>query len=209
MSNNIKIRWNKVYEENEDKELGWYQNRAKPSLELLAKTNIRKEDIILDVGSGTSVFISNLLALGYRNIIATDISEIALRKSKDKLGEKSKLVTFIEDDVTQPSKINKLKNIAVWHDRAVFHFLTKDKERRAYLETLNNVLRTGGYIIIGTFSLESPKKCSGLDVVNYNAEMLEKFFDSNYTLQASFDYMHYTPLGNKRPFVYALFKRVE
>lgn len=208
MSNNAKTHWDNVYVENEDKELGWNQDRATPSLELLAKTNIRKDDIILDVGSGTSVFIIDLLTLGYRNIIATDISEIALKKSKDKLGEKSKLVTFIQDDVTHPSKISKLIDIAVWHDRAVFHFLTKDEERRAYLETLNNVLRTGGYIIIGTFSLEAPKKCSGLDVVNYNAEMLENFFGSNYTLQTSFDYMHYTPSGNKRPFVYALFKRI-
>lgn len=210
MKNEIKEHWDKAYAENDENELGWYQDRATPSLELLTKTDVKKGDIILDVGSGTSIFINDLIDSGFRNIIATDISEVALTKAKEKLGnEKSKLIKFILDDITKSTKIKKLKNIALWHDRAVFHFLTEEAQRKSYKETLNEILKIGGYVIIGTFSLEAPKQCSGLDVSHYNVEMLANFFGQNYKLQDSFDYMHYTPSGKERQFTYALFKRLK
>ena len=173
----------------------------------MAKTALGKEDLILDVGSGTSVFVPNLLDLGYRNIVATDISEVALNKSKQKLGGKAGLVAFIVDDIAHSTKVRDLRNVALWHDRAVFHFLTKPEERQAYLETLKKVLKAGGYVIISTFSLEGPKKCSGLDVVNYDANQLAQFLGPDFILRESFNYRHPLPSGQERTFVYALFER--
>ena len=208
MNEAMQEHWNKIYSENDERDLSWYQDNALPSLKLLAKASIAKDELILDIGSGTSVFISNLLDAGYKNIVAADISEVALNKSKEKLGkEKSMNVSFIVDDIAHSTKVNNLSNVAVWHDRVVFHFLTKSGEHKSYLETLNKVLKIGGYVIIATFSMDGPKRCSGLDVINYNAETLEKFFGQGYELKGSFNYKHHTQSGKERPFVYVLFNR--
>ncbi len=210
MKDNLKEHWNKVYSENDEKELSWYQEKSVPSLKLLSKASVAKDSLILDIGSGASVFVKDLLDLGYTSIIASDISEIALNKSRNKLGkDKAKMVTFIVDDVTNSTRIKNLKDVSVWHDRAVLHFLTKSEQRKAYLETLNKVLKTNGYAIIGTFSLEGPRKCSGLEVVNYSADILAELLGISYKLEESFNYTHQTFSGNERPFVYALFKKVD
>jgi ubiquinone/menaquinone biosynthesis C-methylase UbiE len=160
------------------------------------------------VGTGASTFIDYLINQGFSNIIATDISEIALNKLKEKLGkEKASRVRWIVDDITQPTHTQNLRDISVWHDRAVLHFLLKENQQRVYLSTLKKVIKKGGYVIIAAFSLEGAKKCSGLDVKNYDQKMLAKFLGEDFRLLEYFDYTHHMPSGETRPYMYTLFQK--
>jgi ubiquinone/menaquinone biosynthesis C-methylase UbiE len=160
------------------------------------------------VGAGASTFIDYLINQGYSNIIATDISEIALNKLKERLGnEKASPVRWIVDDITQPAHIQNLRDIAVWHDRAVLHFLLEENQRQMYLSTLKKVIKKDGYVIIAAFSLKGAKKCSGLNVKNYDQNMLAEFLGKDFSLLDYFDYTHYMPSREPRPYVYALFQR--
>ncbi len=206
----MKEHWDEMYTRLETTDLGWYEERPESSIRLLSKCNINKNEYILDVGAGASTFIDYLVDQGFRNIIATDISEIALNKLKERLGEeKASLVTWIVDDITRPVHIQDLRNIAVWHDRAMLHFLVKEKEQRMYLSTLKKVLKKGGYVIIAAFSLKGAKKCSGLDVKNYDQTMLAEFLGEDFRLLEFFDYLYYMPSGQARPYIYTLFQRIE
>lgn len=204
---NAEEHWNNVYDSKEVTQLGWYEESPDKSLELFDKCNINENDKILDVGAGTSTLTDNLIKKGYKKIIVTDISKEALRKLKERLGEKASLVTFIVDDITQPKHLNELKDVAIWHDRAVLHFLTEEKERKAYLSTLLQVVRTGGYVIIATFALDGAPKCCGLDIRRHNVDMIQEFLGAEFILKEHFNYLYNTPSGNKRPYVYALFQR--
>ncbi len=208
MNNSMKEHWNKVYSSKEVKKLGWYEEIPAPSLELLSKCNISQDVPILDVGAGVSTFIDSLIEEGFKNIIATDICEIALSKLKERLGkEKASLIKWIVDDITQPARIQNLKDVAVWHDRALLHFLLEDDERNMYLSTLKKVVREGGYVIIAAFSLRGVKKCSGLNVKNYDQNSLAKFLGEDFELLEYFDYMYHMPSGELRPYIYTLFQK--
>ena len=127
---NYKNHWNKVYSRSEINKLGWYEEISQPSLDLIKKYNIKKNTAVLDVGSGTTTLIEGLIKEGYKNIIAVDISDVALEKSRERLkDEEAKLVKWIVDDITNPQHINKLESINLWHDRTVLHFLTDEKQR--------------------------------------------------------------------------------
>lgn len=204
-----KEHWNKVYSSKEVNKLGWYEETPDKSLKLIEKCNINKSDRILDVGVGASTLIDNLIEMGYRNITATDFSERALNKLEMRLGAKASLVDFVIDDLTQPKHLNELRNVALWHDRAVLHFLTEESERGAYLSILLQVVRTGGYVIIATFSLEGAPKCSGLDVRRYDQKMLQEFLGDEFRLIEHFDYIYHMPSGDTRPYIYTLFKRIK
>ncbi|MFQ6062282.1 MAG: hypothetical protein ACE5J9_03795, partial [Methanosarcinales archaeon] len=134
-------------------------------------------------------------------------SEIALNKLKERLREKASLVKFIVDDITQPTQINNMGNITVWHDRACLHFLLEETQRYAYLTTLKKVVKKGGYVIIATFSLKGAKRCSGLDVKRYDQNMLAEFLGNDFELLKYFEYMYSMPSGEIRPYIYTLFQR--
>jgi len=207
MNTSIKEHWNEIYEALDPDELTWYEEIPAPSMKLLSKCNIHKDEPILDVGAGASTFIDNLIEQGFENIIATDISNIALNKLKERLGkEKAAKVRWVADDITQPAHIQNLRDIAVWHDRAVLHFLLEENQQHTYLSTLKKVIKKGGYVIIAAFSLKGAKKCSGLDVKNYDHNMLAKFLGEDFTLLEYFDYTYYMPSGEPRPYIYALFQ---
>lgn len=160
------------------------------------------------MGAGVSTFIDYLIEKGFSNIIATDISKIALNKLKERLGkEKASKVRWIVDDITQPFYIQNLRDISVWHDRAVLHFLLKENQQQIYLSTLKKVIKKGGYVIIAAFSLEGAKKCSGLDVKNYDQNMLAEFLGEDFSLLEYFDYTYYMPSGEPRPYIYTLFQK--
>jgi ubiquinone/menaquinone biosynthesis C-methylase UbiE len=208
MDSSMKEHWDEIYEALDADELTWYEEIPEASIKLLSKCHINKDESILDVGVGASTFIDYLINQGFSNIIATDISEIALNKIKERLGEeKASLVRWIVDDITQPTHIQNLRNIAVWHDRAVLHFLLKENQQQMYLSTLKKVVKKGGYVIIAAFSLKGAKKCSGLNVKNYDQNMLAEFLGEDFSLLDSFDYTHYMPSREPRPYVYALFQR--
>ncbi len=208
MNNSMKEHWHKVYSSKEVNKLGWYEEVSAPSLELLSKCNINRDAPILDVGAGASTFIDSLIEAGFKNIIATDICEIALSKLRERLGkEKASLIKWIVDDITQPARIQNLKDVAVWHDRALLHFLLEDGERNMYLSTLKKVVREGSYVIIAAFSLKGVQKCSGLNVKNYDRNSLAKFLGEDFELLEYFDYMYHMPSGELRPYIYTLFQK--
>ncbi len=209
MSDAMKDHWESVYESKEIKKLGWYEEAPEPSIRLISKCGIDKNDPILDAGAGASTLIGYLLDEGYRNVIAVDISEAALKKLRERLGEeKSRSVKYVADDITEPRHMESLGDIALWHDRALLHFLLGEKERRSYLRILRRLVRKGGYVIIAVFSLTGAKKCSGLDVMNYDEKMLSDFLGEDFRLVEHFDHTYYTPSGEERPYVYTLFERI-
>lgn len=208
MNNAMKDHWDNVYASNELNKLGWYEEVAEPSIRLISIMPINKDDPIVDVGAGASTLIDYLLKLGYENITAVDISEYALNKLKERLGaNKGSRVNWIVDDITQPRHLVNLSNIALWHDRALLHFLLKENERQMYLTTLKKVVKKGSHVIIACFSSTGAKMCSGLNVMNYDQNMLSDFLGEGFDLVEYFEYMHYTPSGEKRPYIYTLFKK--
>ena len=208
MDKEMKEHWNSIYASRQVCSLGWYETKATPSIDLLAKCKIDAADPILDVGAGASMFIDYLVGEGYTNIFAADISEKALGKLKDRLGpEKAKKVKWIIDDITQPKIINSLRDIALWHDRAMLHFLLEPQQQQAYLYTLKKVTMKGGYVIIAAFSLKGMNQCSGLTVKNYDQNMLADFLGDEFRLLEFFDYLYQMPSGNTRPYIYTLFQR--
>ena len=208
MKKTMKEHWNKVYSSNDTRKLGWYEEIPEPSIKLLSKCNISKNSAILDVGAGETTLIDFLIDSGYTNITVADISEVALGKLKERLGkEKSLLVKWIVDDLTQSEHISQLEDIALWHDRAALHFLVKESWQQTYFVTLKNVVQKGGYVIIAAFTIGGAKKCSGLDVVNYDRGMLSERLGDDFKLIETFDHIYHMPSGNTRPFIYTLFQR--
>ncbi len=208
MNDSMKEHWDEIYEALDADELTWYEEIPEASIKLLSKCHITKDESILDVGAGASTFIDYLINGGFSNIIATDISEIALDMLKKRLGkEKASLVRWLVDDITRPVHIQNLRDIAVWHDRAVLHFLLEESQQRMYLSTLKKVIKKGGYVIIAAFSLKGAKKCSGLDVKNYDQNKLAEFLGKDFSLLEYFDYIHYMPSREPRPYIYTLFRK--
>ncbi len=204
----MKEHWNEIYEALDVDELTWYEEIPEPSIRLLSRCHINKNESILDVGAGASTFIDYLINQGFTNIIAADISEIALNRLKERLGKaKASCVRWIVDDITRPIHIQNLRDIAVWHDRAVLHFLLEENQQMMYLSTLRKVIKKGGYVIIAAFSLKGAKKCSGLDVKNYDQNMIARFLGEDFDLLEYFDYTYHMPSGEPRPYTYALFQK--
>jgi len=205
---NYQNHWNKVYSKSKINKLGWYEESPEPSLGLIKKCNLKKDAVILDVGSGVTTLIEKILEQGYNNIIATDISEIALIKAMEKLKTaKAKSVKWIVDDIINSEYLTEPGIIDLWHDRTVLHFLTQENQKDGYLSTLKRLVKVGGFVIIAVFSLEGAKKCSGLDVVNYDQTMISQFLGDNFELMEHFPYLYIQPSGGARPYVYTLFRR--
>jgi len=205
----LKNHWEKVYANSEETKLGWYQKNANPSLQLISQSDISKNELILDIGSGASILIDELVSLQYRNIIATDISEKALEITKNRLSKKQlEKINWIIDDLTNPTELVKIREVALWHDRAVLHFLTSEKGRNSYLNLLNTCLKRGKYVIIAAFNFDSVDKCSGLFVEKYDKEKLQVFLGQNYNLLDHFNYDYVMPSGAIRHYIYTLFQKM-
>lgn len=204
-----KQHWDAAYEKTATTNLGWYEENAPESLQLIEELQLPKTATILNVGAGSTKLIDNLIALQYTNIIASDISTAALKNLQTRLGKDSENVTFIVDDLTNSQKINQLKNIDVWNDRAVLHFFLSEKDRNAYVDLLKKVVKINGHVIIAAFALNGAKKCCGLDVFRYDVEMLQELLGSDFQLQKSFDHTFTNPNGDPRPYVYTVFKRIK
>ena len=207
---NYKDHWDNVYSSAEISKLGWYEVNPEASLKLIKKCKLNKSDVIIDIGSGASTIIDKLIDGGFENIIAADISKNALGELKKYLGnERSSKIKFIVDDLSILSaKLSKLK-VDLWHDRTLLHFLITEEQRDGYLANLRNAVKLKGYVIIAVFSLEGAKKCSGLDVKNYDQNMIADFLGDEFNLLEYFQYTYIQPSGNERPFVYTLFRRVK
>lgn len=201
--------WNRIYARSPITQLGWYEPVATLSVGLIEQCGVSKQFPIVDIGSGASSLVANLLALGYTNLYAVDISAVALEKAQNLLtAEQAAKVHWLVDDITSPTTSRQLENIAVWHDRAMLHFLIDDTHRQTYHSLLNNAVMPGGFVILAAFALEGAEKCSGLPVQRYSAAGLGAFLGSGFRLIEHLDYLYRMPSGDTRPYVYARFQKL-
>ena len=201
MNYNLKLHWEKIYDEKNEDEVSWFQKETNESIKMIQSTGIDNPKII-DVGSGRSKLLKNLIEIGYNHITYLDISESALEKSKEFLGEESKKVRWISKDVLSFMTDEKFD---IWHDRAVFHFLNEENLIRKYIEIVEKNISENGHLIIGTFSENGPLKCSGLDVKRYSEKVIEKIFNRSFKLIDSFYYDHVTPFNTTQNFLFSHF----
>jgi SAM-dependent methyltransferase len=200
-----KSHWESVYNRKSAQETSWYQLEPRLSIDLIEKTGVDRNEAIIDVGGGASVLIDFLLDLGYSDLTVMDISASALQQVRQRLGHKASTVDWIEADVTDfaPGR-----TFDLWHDRAVFHFLTEDEDRANYLQALNEALKPRGWVIMAAFALDGPEKCSGLKIVQYDAERLGKELGENYRLERQVKEMHVTPAGHHQSFGFYCFRKM-
>ena len=194
-----KSHWEKIYSEKSPKEVSWTQEVPETSIEFFNDFKLSKTSPIIDVGGGESKFVDYLLAEGYQNISVLDISENAIKRAKDRLGEKSKNIEWIVCDIND---FNPKKKYALWHDRAVFHFLTSSVEINRYVE---NVKLNSENFIVGTFSTSGPKKCSGLEISQYDKNLLSKLFEESMTIKKVEYINHITPFETTQNFIFCSF----
>ena len=210
MNEKIREHWDKVYSGEDLTKLGWYEETPDPCLELLAECKFRRTDPVIDVGCGTSMFIDNLISLGYSNIIALDISQKPLDKIRERLGKTiSSRIQFIAGDITEPASLGIGRELGLWHDRAMLHFLTDEISQNAYATAIRRNVRVGGYLIIAAYSDDGAKRCSGMSVHNYNEKTLSELVGEDFEIIKNFKYVYRMPSGGKRPYVYCLFRRVK
>jgi cyclopropane fatty-acyl-phospholipid synthase-like methyltransferase len=207
MTSDLKEHWNTAYNK-EDEQLGWFEANPMQTMELVKACNLQKDATILNVGAGTTTLIDTLLEEGYTNIIANDLSDLALEKLKQRIRKSHNYnLTCIKDDLTNPQKINKLQNIDLWIDRAVLHFFLTQEEQKSYFSLIQKTVSNNGYVIIAVFSLEGAQKCCGLDLKRYNLEMLQNNLGTHFRLIKTFNHTFINPFGGERPYIYTLFQR--
>lgn len=199
---NRKDHWERIYQKHSPTEVGWYQSYPERSLKLIYNTGADTDSSIIDVGGGTSTLAKHLLDKGYEKLAVLDISGNSIERAKSQLDEKSREINWIEADVT---KFSFTEQYDIWHDRAVFHFLTKAEDRKGYITSLNQALKLNGHLIIATFSLDAPPKCSGLSVVRYSSETLQSELGDNFILAEAVVEDHVTPSWVKQNFIFCRF----
>ncbi|MGE5105903.1 MAG: class I SAM-dependent methyltransferase [Sphingobacteriales bacterium] len=199
---NSKEHWEKVYSTKSSGEVSWYQQEPKTSLAFFKELAIPKDAAIIDVGGGDSNLVDYLLNKGYGNITVLDVSEKALEKTKNRLGEKAGLVNWVIADVNSFESASKFD---VWHDRALLHFLNDEAAQKKYLEIANKHLNHNAKIIIGTFSDEGPEKCSGLPVKRYNENSLSNLVKNYFKKIKCITTDHITPFNTIQHFLFCSF----
>lgn len=195
-----KTHWEKTYAGRKANELSWYQTHLEQSLALIQATGAGEDAQIIDVGGGASTLVDDLLAAGFHHVSVLDISTAAIRDARTRLGQRADEVTWLETDIMRVSLPR--HHYDVWHDRAVFHFLTGADDRRRYVETVDHAVKPGGHVIVATFGPRGPLRCSGLDIVRYTPEGLHHEFGADYRLVRSVTEDHVTPAGKHQEFIY-------
>lgn len=204
MTESRRAHWDEVYRTKAPSEVSWYEPAPERSLALIRATDIAASDAIIDVGGGASGLAEELLRAGYRDLTVLDISGAVLEAVRRRLGERASAVSLLQQDITafQPAR-----RYSLWHDRAVFHFLTEPEDRRRYLDALRAGLLRQGHLILATFGPSGPQRCSGLPVVRYDAGALAAELGSGFRLVDSFLAAHRTPWNAEQEFLYARFSR--
>lgn len=195
-----KTHWNKVYAGKTVDRVTWYQANPRQSLDMIAATGVPGDSAIVDVGGGMSLLADNLLNAGYQRLTVIDISGNALRSSQDRLGEAANNVTWLEADIREAHLPE--NHYALWHDRAVFHFLTDAQDQQRYVVAVRRSLRLGGHVILSTFALDGPSRCSGLDVKRYGEDEIKTVFGDGFQLVSSVNELHDTPWDTTQKFTY-------
>ena len=194
-----KSHWEKIYSEKNPQEVSWTQETPTTSIEFFNDFKLSKISPIIDVGGGESKFVDYLLENGYQNISVLDISENAINKAKERIGKKSENVDWIISDI---NNFKPKQKYALWHDRAVFHFLTSEIEIKRYVENIK--LNTENFIV-GTFSTSGPKKCSGLEITQYDESLLSNLFEGKMTIKKVKNINHITPFETTQNFIFCSF----
>ena len=204
MEINKKQHWENVFATKKETEVSWCQEKPETSLQFFERNNIPKNANILEIGGGDSYLIDNLLEQGYESLTLLDISENAIERIKKRLGEKAEKVRFVVSDILYFSSIEKFDVI---HDRASFHFLTKEEDIQKYATLLSDILETNGLYFVGTFSESGPLKCSGLEITQYSKEKFLKIFGNDFSLLNSFEEAHKTPFETTQNFIFCEFQK--
>ncbi|MGB5255941.1 MAG: class I SAM-dependent methyltransferase [Woeseiaceae bacterium] len=200
MSETRQSHWHAVYRDKAPTDVSWYQPVPTRSIQLIQSTGVAKSDPIIDAGGGASTLVDHLLLDGYEDITVLDISGQALQRSQQRLGDAAIPVHWIEADVTA---FRPPRRYAIWHDRAVFHFLVDAEERRAYVEVASKALMPAGYLLLATFGPEGPERCSGLPVQRYGIEALQALLEPLFILRDDKLDVHETPTGSMQQFLYS------
>lgn len=197
-----KAHWESIYRTKSPAEVSWFQSESRVSLELIRRAEPRLYASIIDVGGGASVLVDNLLSAGYRKLTVLDLSAAALELSRLRIGIAGDEVTWqVANILTSDLPVG---TIDLWHDRAVFHFLTNPLDRERYVAKVRRAVRPGGHVLIATFAEDGPTRCSGLEVARYKAESLHSVFGSDFELLEQVREEHLTPWGARQSFVYCL-----
>ena len=204
MNSDLKSHWENIYSSKKEDGVSWFQEHPKTSIDLIEKYSTDKSTSIIDIGSGRSKILKNLIENEYDELTYLDISQEACSKSKISLGNKQDLVEW---QVVNVLDFNTEKNFSIWHDRAVFHFLISKEDVEKYVQVaLKNIVQ-GGYLILGTFSENGPAKCSGLSVSRYSTESLKEIFNPELKMIESFTIDHKTPFNTTQNFLFSIFKK--
>lgn len=201
-----KQHWEKVYATKAPDAVSWFAPHLETSLNLIHQATENKDAAIIDIGGGEATLVDDLLSEGYQNVSVLDISQNAIDVARTRIGKKSEQVRWYCADITSATLPQ--HHFDIWHDRAVFHFLTGDDQRVKYVEQVMRSVKHGGHVIIATFGPEGPEKCSGLDVVRYDASGLHSQFGKTFKLINSSTELHQTPMGTTQQFLYC-FCRME
>jgi ubiquinone/menaquinone biosynthesis C-methylase UbiE len=200
-----KKHWENIYTTKELKDVSWYQPMPTTSLEFFKQFSIAKTAKIIDVGGGDSFLVDHLLEMGYVDITVLDISAVALDRAKQRLGDKATKVKWI---VADAATFKPTEQYDFWHDRAAFHFLTQEQEINSYVDTISQSIKSTGVLVIGTFSEQGPKKCSGIEIKQYSettlTEKLQKFFEKIKCITVD----HHTPFNTIQNFIFCSFKKL-
>lgn len=200
-----KAHWEHIYTSKPSTSVSWFQEHARQSMELIRQTGAGSQSRIIDVGGGASTLVDDLVDAGYAHVTVLDLSEAALSAAKARLGERASRVSWQVGDITQVAL--PMHAFDVWHDRAVFHFLTTAEERDAYVRAVLRAVRPGGSVIVATFAEDGPEQCSGLPVMRYSADALHAEFGAPFTLLSQARETHHTPFGTVQQFIYCLCRK--
>jgi len=197
---NSQDHWQQVYQTKAADAVSWFSPHLEHSLSLIEKAAPSRASAVIDVGGGESTLVDDLLRVGYSDISVLDISQVAIDATRQRLGAAGTAVTWWVADITQA--VLPAARYDLWHDRAVFHFLTDEAQRKAYVRLVLRAVKPGGHVIVATFGPEGPTQCSGLDVMRYNADGLHSEFGAAFSLIESKTQLHQTPFGTTQQFVY-------
>ena len=197
--------WDHVYRTKRADDVSWFQPHLQRSLDLILHAGVGLDANIVDVGGGASTLVDDLLVRGFSRVTVVDISEASLDVARTRLGEDAQRVQWRVGDITTMEFLP--ASIDVWHDRAMFHFLTRDADRESYLRVLRHAVKPRGFVVLVTFALDGPEKCSGLSVARHSHETMQAALGDWFGLVEHSDELHRTPWGSEQLFAYGLFRR--
>jgi SAM-dependent methyltransferase len=197
-----KTHWEQLYQTKGPDQMSWFEPEATLSAALIQRVAPTRNEEIIDVGAGSATLVDGLLAAGYHRLTVLDLSAAALEQARRRLGERASAVEWREADILDAKLAE--RSFDVWHDRAVFHFLTDAADRRAYVSQLRHALRPGGFALVATFAADGPTRCSGLEVARYSPDSLHAEFGDDFRLLTSEQRTHLTPWGAQQAFTYCL-----